>query len=162
MILASLASADFYSYQDHVCFWKSSNFIKIGNQFQGSLNPLSANPIKWSNALKHFFGNLLTKCLSGFDHFMRFVLKGLKTWNGKIYIGWYHNRECGIYWSVRIAFLLTFLHFFRNLLGKCSSFAYHLSLVLLIIDDYCKKLHSTSDWTFGGSLSKSRNFDSNN
>ena len=42
------------------------------------LNPLSANPTKWSNTLKQFVGNLPTNCLSVFDHFMNLALKGLK------------------------------------------------------------------------------------
>ena len=42
------------------------------------LNPLSANPTKWSNTLKQFVGNLSTKCLSVFDHFEKLALKGLK------------------------------------------------------------------------------------
>ena len=41
-------------------------------------NPLSANPTKWSNTLKQFVGNLLTNCLSVFDHFMKMAVKGLK------------------------------------------------------------------------------------
>ena len=41
------------------------------------LNPLSANPTKWSNTLKQFPYNLPTNCLSVFDHFMGLVLKGL-------------------------------------------------------------------------------------
>ena len=41
--------------------------------------PLSANPTKWSNKLKQFFGNLPTNCLSVFDHFVKLALKGLKT-----------------------------------------------------------------------------------
>ena len=41
-------------------------------------NPLSANPIKWSNILKQFPGNLPTNCLSVFDHFLRLALKGLR------------------------------------------------------------------------------------
>ena len=40
-------------------------------------NPLSANPMKWSNTLKLFVGKLLTNCLSVFDHFVKFALKGL-------------------------------------------------------------------------------------
>ena len=36
------------------------------------INPLSANPTKWSNALKQFVGN------SVFDHFMGSALKGLQ------------------------------------------------------------------------------------
>ena len=43
-----------------------------------SLNPLSANPEKWSNTLKQIVGNLPTICLSVFDHFMDLALKGLK------------------------------------------------------------------------------------
>ena len=43
------------------------------------LNPLSANPTKWSNRLKQFVGNLLTNCLSVFDHFVGLALKGLIT-----------------------------------------------------------------------------------
>ena len=42
------------------------------------VNPLSANPKKWSNTLKQFVGNLPTNCLSVFDHFMNLALKGLK------------------------------------------------------------------------------------
>ena len=59
-----------------------------------SLNPLSANPIKWSNTLKQFLGNLPTNCLSVFDHFVKLALKGLKTlihrrsqWSGFYIIG---------------------------------------------------------------------------
>ena len=41
------------------------------------INPLSANPEKWSNTLKQIVGNLPTICLSVFDHFMNLALKGL-------------------------------------------------------------------------------------
>ena len=41
------------------------------------LNPLSANPKKWSNTLKQFVDRLQTNCLSVFDHFVALVLKGL-------------------------------------------------------------------------------------
>ena len=41
------------------------------------LNPLSANPEKWSNTLKQIVGNLPTICLSVFDHFINLALKGL-------------------------------------------------------------------------------------
>ena len=34
------------------------------------VNPLSANPTKWSNTLKQFVGNLPANCLSVFDHFV--------------------------------------------------------------------------------------------
>ena len=42
-----------------------------------SLNPLNANPAKWSNTLKQIVGNLPTNCLSVFDHFVGLTLKGL-------------------------------------------------------------------------------------
>ena len=42
------------------------------------LNPLSANPTKWSNTLKQFVGKLPTNCLNVFDHFVGLALKGLK------------------------------------------------------------------------------------
>ena len=42
-----------------------------------NVNPLSANPEKWSNTLKQFVGNLTTNFLSVFDHFMNLALKGL-------------------------------------------------------------------------------------
>ena len=38
------------------------------------VNPLSANPEKWSNTLKQIDGNLPS---SVFDNFMKLVLKGL-------------------------------------------------------------------------------------
>ena len=42
-----------------------------------NINPLNANPEKWSNTLKQIVGNLPTICLSVFDHFMNLALKGL-------------------------------------------------------------------------------------
>ena len=42
-----------------------------------NVNPLRANPTKWSNTLKQFVGKLPTNCLSVFDHFVGLVLKGL-------------------------------------------------------------------------------------
>ena len=42
------------------------------------INPLSANPTKWSNTLKQFVGNLPTNCLRVFDQFVGLPLKGLK------------------------------------------------------------------------------------
>ena len=43
-----------------------------------ALNPLSANPTKWSNTLNQFVGKLQTNCLSVLDHFVGLSLKGLK------------------------------------------------------------------------------------
>ena len=37
--------------------------------FRSFVNPLSADPTKWSNTLKQFVGNLPTNCLSVFNHF---------------------------------------------------------------------------------------------
>ena len=44
------------------------------------VNPLSTNPIKWSNTLKQFVSKLQTNCLSLFDHFVELVLKGLRVY----------------------------------------------------------------------------------
>ena len=41
-------------------------------------DPLSANPIKWSNTPKQFVGNLPTNCLSVFDYFVGLAFKGLR------------------------------------------------------------------------------------
>ena len=43
-----------------------------------NLNPLSANPTKWSNTLKQFVVNLSTNFLSVFDHFVKLALKELR------------------------------------------------------------------------------------
>ena len=57
-----------------------------------SINPLSANPTKWSNILKQFVGKLTTDCLRVFDHFVGLALKGLiLSW--KI---WYQTHLCRI------------------------------------------------------------------
>ena len=47
--------------------------------FAKIVNPLSANPTKWTNTLKQFVGNMLANCFSVFDHFVGLALKGLKT-----------------------------------------------------------------------------------
>ena len=46
---------------------------------QLAINPLSANPTKWSNTLKQFVGKFPTNCLSVFDHFVKLALKGLSS-----------------------------------------------------------------------------------
>ena len=46
--------------------------------YQKKLNPLSANPTKWSNKLKQFVRKLPTNCLSVFDHSVGLTIKGLK------------------------------------------------------------------------------------
>ena len=60
---------------------KRSEKIRNSDTFHAvldALNPLSANPTKWSNTLKQFVGKLPTNCLSVFDHFvgLKFYLKG--------------------------------------------------------------------------------------
>ena len=46
--------------------------------FKAVINPLSANPTKWSNTLKQFVGKLPPNCLSVFVHFVGLALKGLR------------------------------------------------------------------------------------
>ena len=53
-------------------------WYKNNNLLYPSINPLSANPEKWSNTLKQIVGNLPTICLSVFEHFMNLAFKGLK------------------------------------------------------------------------------------
>ena len=45
--------------------------------YLNSLNPLSANPTKWSNTLKQFAAKLPTNSLSVFDHFVKSALQRL-------------------------------------------------------------------------------------
>ena len=61
-------------------FWLHFEVIAATTKrtFKATLNPLSANPEKWSNTLKQIVGNLPTFCLSVFDHFMNLTFKGLK------------------------------------------------------------------------------------
>ena len=57
-----------------------------------NLNPLRANPTKWSNILKQFVGKFPANCLSLFDHFVKLALKGLirvksnefQTWDANV------------------------------------------------------------------------------
>ena len=66
---------------------KFVNLTKRVNPFMPNVDPLSANPTKWSNILKQFVGFCrrtvwvcLTNCFSVFDHYVGLVLKGLKNW----------------------------------------------------------------------------------
>ena len=52
---------------------------RITTKTLATINPLNANPTKWSNTLKQFVGKLPTNCLSAFDHFVGLALKGLTT-----------------------------------------------------------------------------------
>ena len=49
------------------------------NQYCFAINPLSANPTKWSKTLKQVVGKLPTNYLSVFDHFVTLAPKGLRT-----------------------------------------------------------------------------------
>ena len=51
----------------------------MANLYLVGFNLLSANFTKWFNTLKQFVGNLPTKCLSLFDHFVGLALKGLRS-----------------------------------------------------------------------------------
>ena len=51
--------------------------VLLNNQQSCVINPLNANPEKWSNTLKQIVGNLPTIRLSVFDHFMNLARKGL-------------------------------------------------------------------------------------
>ena len=51
-----------------------------------SLNPLSANPTKWSNTLKQFVGKLPTNCLSVLEHFVKLALKGSRGSSTNAYV----------------------------------------------------------------------------
>ena len=71
--------------EDLTVIWRRKQEIcrlhkRLYSAVKFSLNPLSANPTKWSNKLKQFVGNLPTNCLSVFDHFVKLALKGLKRW----------------------------------------------------------------------------------
>ena len=66
-----------YILRSSICDSLSSEIVLY--VFRGLLKLLSANPTKWSNTFKQFFGKLPTNCLSVFDHFLKLALKGLLT-----------------------------------------------------------------------------------
>ena len=70
-----------FSKTTHMIFLKL--FMKLG-----CLNPLSTIFTKWSNTLKQFVSNLPTNCMSVFDHFVGFVLKGLRVKKWWSWIFW--------------------------------------------------------------------------
>ena len=49
-----------------------------GGNVVSKVNPLSANPTKWSNTFKQFVDKFSTNYLSAFDHFAGLALKVLK------------------------------------------------------------------------------------
>ena len=72
-----------------ILIWKYVCGLRM--QFPDRLNPLSANPTKWSNTLKQFVGKLPTNCLSVFDHFVKLALKGL-IWNVPMWLTNAYNK----------------------------------------------------------------------
>ena len=68
----------------HVLFTKLQwhlqihSFLPSSRIFFGIFNTLNVNFTKWSNTVKQFVGNLPKNYLSVFDHFVEFVLKGLR------------------------------------------------------------------------------------
>ena len=83
-------------------FWKLNSLIQLM-----SLNPLSANPTKWSNTLKQFVGNLPMNCLSVFDQFVKLVLKGLNIFYNKrdLSLFYFHVKN----WALKLK--IQFIHF---------------------------------------------------
>ena len=64
--------------QEYICIYLYAFFMGK-NEENGIVEPLSANPTKWSNTLKQIVGKLPTNCLSVYAHFLGLALKGLKT-----------------------------------------------------------------------------------
>ena len=66
--------------------FKSNELKRKSEETKKKINPLSANPTKWSNIFKQFVGKLPTSFLSVFDHFVGLTLKGLNSWRNKFQI----------------------------------------------------------------------------
>ena len=80
-LFSAKCSANFHS----ICIANISYYIhelRALHADKSLLNPLSANPTKWSNTLKQFVGKLPKNCLSVFDHFVGLALKGLNSFEG--------------------------------------------------------------------------------
>ena len=52
--------------------------VENASYLKTNVNPLSANPTRWSNTLKQFVGKLRMNCFSVFDHFWGLALKEIK------------------------------------------------------------------------------------
>ena len=61
-------------------FWNFPFFLRSRNHSYEWIKPLSANPTKWSNTLKH--------CFSVFDHFVKLALKELSNVGNTIWPSW--------------------------------------------------------------------------
>ena len=71
---SSIGSLKLLLSSSKMCFARAS--LYFSTQFHTlyllvEINPLSANPTKWSNTLKQFVGSLPTNCLSLFNQFLR-------------------------------------------------------------------------------------------
>ena len=55
------------------------------------VNPVSTDPIKWSNTFKQIVGKLPMNCLSVFGHFVEWVLKGLRSCQTSMMVFYYEN-----------------------------------------------------------------------
>ena len=78
---------------------KSLQFILL------SFNPLSANPTKWSNTLKQFFGKLLTNCLNVFDHFVGLALKRVNIDFSPSFLTYFQHHYIHYIWYPKSLFL---------------------------------------------------------
>ena len=78
------------------------------------LNPLSANPTKWSNTLKQFLGYL-----SVFDHFVGLALKGLIIEDARsiFFVGFSFKKSLQVYYT-RIFFSTFFYYFLKYIFGQ--------------------------------------------
>ena len=95
-----------------------------------NLNPLSANPTKWSNTLKQFIGIFPTNCLSVFDHFVGLAIEKLK-WkeiNSSLRL---HDYE------YKISFVNLIIVYRKTWLGNQKILI--IDLIVNIILDYLKK-----------------------
>ena len=94
--------------------WKDQKDLKLSFleifSTPNLLNFLSANPTKWPNTVKQFVGNLLTNCLSVFDHFVKLALKRLISLGG--------NHTNVLNHLVKNLFFLEFFFFFLKTANK--------------------------------------------
>ena len=80
------------------------------------INPLSANPTKWSSTLKQLAGNLPMNCLSVFDHFVKLALKRLMRRKSQINI--YFFEKCSHFFRLILDYPLFLVSFALNRLFK--------------------------------------------
>ena len=99
--------------------------VSLRNQLGYHINPLSANPSKWSNTLNQFVGKLPTNWLSVFDHFEGLALKRLRS---RFYSSGTENSKDKTKYCSKLSFLLfarlicCIVHFV--VLGVASKFCF--------------------------------------